>query len=107
MSSRAGSPACSGSSHRDTSPPSRQRGTSPPQSKNTHTQFRSWLMHAETGERGMPLHTKILIGLTLGALAGVLTNMFAGDAPWVDPLVDFVAYPIGQVFLRMLFMVVV
>ena len=64
-------------------------------------------MQAETGARGMPLHTKILLGLGLGATAGVLVNLFAGDAAWVDNIVDYVAYPVGQVFLRMLFMVVV
>jgi len=63
-------------------------------------------MQAESG-RGMPLHTKILLGLGLGAAAGVSANLFAGDAAWVDTIVDYIAYPVGQVFLRMLFMVVV
>jgi dicarboxylate/amino acid:cation (Na+ or H+) symporter, DAACS family len=58
-------------------------------------------------EKGMPLHTKILIGLGLGATAGVASNMFAKDAPWVNATIDYVANPVGQVFLRMLFMVVV
>jgi DAACS family dicarboxylate/amino acid:cation (Na+ or H+) symporter len=57
--------------------------------------------------RGMPLHTKILLGLALGAIAGVIANLTAADAAWLDWLVDNVAAPVGQVFLRMLFMVVV
>jgi DAACS family dicarboxylate/amino acid:cation (Na+ or H+) symporter len=64
-------------------------------------------MHAEGGERrGMPLHTKILLGLALGATAGILTNIFASGQPWVDSFVSYVAQPVGQVFLGMLFMVV-
>lgn len=55
----------------------------------------------------MKLHTKIALGLVLGALVGSLTNAFFGDATWVRWVVDNVAYPVGQVFLRMLFMTVV
>jgi dicarboxylate/amino acid:cation (Na+ or H+) symporter, DAACS family len=63
---------------------------------------------AEPGvRRGVPLHTKILLGLVLGAIAGVSANLFAGDAAWVDTVVTYVAQPVGQVFLGMLFMVVV
>lgn len=57
--------------------------------------------------RGMPLHTKILIGLLSGATLGVASNLlWKGSAPltWV---VDTVTQPVGQIFLRMLFMVVV
>ena len=56
---------------------------------------------------GMKLHTKILLGLTLGAAAGVITNLTIGaDHPVVAGLNDYIAYPVGQIFLRMLFMVV-
>jgi dicarboxylate/amino acid:cation (Na+ or H+) symporter, DAACS family len=65
-------------------------------------------MHAEDGERRrIPLHTRILIGLAIGAGAGVSANIFARDAAWVDTVVTYVAQPVGQVFLRMLFMVVI
>jgi dicarboxylate/amino acid:cation (Na+ or H+) symporter, DAACS family len=65
-------------------------------------------MHAEDGKRGrIPLHTRILIGLAIGAGAGVSANIFARDAVWVDNIVTYVAQPVGQVFLRMLFMVVI
>ena len=57
--------------------------------------------------RGMPLHTKILLGLALGAVAGVVANwLWAGD-PRLEWVVKNVAQPVGQIFLRMLFMVVV
>ncbi len=55
----------------------------------------------------MKLHTKIALGLVLGALVGGLGNAFFGDAVWLDWISNNVAYPVGQVFLRMLFMTVV
>ncbi len=55
----------------------------------------------------MPLHTKILLGLLVGAVAGVAANATLGDAPGLRWTVDNVAQPIGQVFLRLLFMIVV
>ena len=57
--------------------------------------------------RGMALHTKILLGLLLGAVAGVSANIYAHEAPALLWLVDNVAQPVGQIFLRLLFMVVV
>ncbi len=55
----------------------------------------------------MKLHTKIAIGLLAGAVAGGAANAFFGDAAWVDWISNNVAYPVGQVFLNMLFMTVV
>ncbi|MFQ5537353.1 MAG: dicarboxylate/amino acid:cation symporter [Gemmatimonadota bacterium] len=55
----------------------------------------------------MKLHTKIALGLVFGALVGGMSNAFFGDAPWLAWIADNVAYPVGQVFLRMLFMTVV
>lgn len=55
----------------------------------------------------MKLHTKIAIGLVAGAVAGGGANALFPDAGWVDFLSQNVAYPVGQVFLRMLFMTVV
>ncbi len=55
----------------------------------------------------MKLHTKIAIGLIAGALVGGGANAFFGDAAWVDWVSNNIAYPVGQVFLRMLFMTVV
>ncbi len=57
--------------------------------------------------RGMPLHTKILIGLLAGATAGVAANLFWKGNAALTWLVDTVTQPVGQIFLRMLFMVVV
>jgi DAACS family dicarboxylate/amino acid:cation (Na+ or H+) symporter len=65
-------------------------------------------MQAESVERsGIPLHTKILLGLFLGATAGVISNFYWSGSPRLDWIIDNVANPVGQIFLRMLFMVVV
>ncbi len=55
----------------------------------------------------MVLHHRILLGLILGAICGVLVNIAAGEALWVDALNSYVAGPVGQIFLRLLMMVVV
>jgi dicarboxylate/amino acid:cation (Na+ or H+) symporter, DAACS family len=61
----------------------------------------------DTAARGMPLHTKILIGLLLGAGLGVASNLLWEGRPALTWIVDTITQPVGQVFLRMLFMVVV
>ena len=55
----------------------------------------------------MALHTKILLGLVLGALSGIVARVFAGDAEWIESFNHYVAEPVGQIFLRLLFMVVI
>lgn len=55
----------------------------------------------------MKLHNKILLGLVLGAGAGIASKIAFGDAPELLWIVENVATPVGQVFLRMLFMIVV
>ena len=58
--------------------------------------------------KGMKLHTKILLGLLIGAVLGVTANLvLGGHHPFVDGVNKYVAGPVGQVFLRMLFMIVV
>ncbi len=58
--------------------------------------------------RGIALHTKILIGLVLGALVGVVLNSVMGaDAPNLVFIIDQITHPIGQLFLRLLLMLVV
>src|SRR6185503_9461035 len=58
--------------------------------------------------KGLALHTRILIGLAVGVIAGVLVNYrFGGDHPRVVWIVDNLTQPIGQLFLRLLLMIVV
>lgn len=57
--------------------------------------------------RPLPLHGKILAGLVAGALAGIVANRAFRGSAGLDWVVENLAQPVGQVFLRMLFMVVV
>lgn len=54
---------------------------------------------------GLALHWKIFCGLAVGAIAGLICNLFATDE--FTAMVSFYAEGIGQVFLRLIFMVVV
>jgi len=57
--------------------------------------------------KGMQLHTKILLGLVVGATLGVLANtQLGGNHAAVAWTHRYVTGPVGQVFLRMLFMIV-
>jgi DAACS family dicarboxylate/amino acid:cation (Na+ or H+) symporter len=53
------------------------------------------------------LQWHILIGFVAGLVAGLLAYTFARDAVWVGSVVDYVTNPIGQIFLRLLFMLVI
>src|SRR5688500_18904086 len=53
------------------------------------------------------LQWRILIGFVLGLAAGLLTYTFARDAAWVATVVTYVTGPIGQIFLRLLIMLVI
>ena len=58
--------------------------------------------------KGIPLHTRILIGLAVGVIAGVTVNrVLGGDHPTVVWIVDNITHPVGQLFLRLLLMIVV
>jgi DAACS family dicarboxylate/amino acid:cation (Na+ or H+) symporter len=58
--------------------------------------------------KGIPLHTKILIGLAVGIIAGIAVNrLVGGDHPRVVWIVDNFTQPVGQLFLRLLLMIVV
>jgi DAACS family dicarboxylate/amino acid:cation (Na+ or H+) symporter len=58
--------------------------------------------------KGMPLHTRILIGLAVGVIGGVAVNyIFGGNNPRVVWTIDNITQPIGQLFLRLLLMIVV
>ena len=58
--------------------------------------------------RGMPLHTKILLGLVLGAVTGLIASATLGpDHPGLAWTVRNIAQPIGGLFVRLLLMIVV
>ncbi len=55
----------------------------------------------------MPLHTRILIGLALGAITGVSLNLIAGDNTTLQWVITQIAEPLGRVWLNGLIMVVI
>src|SRR5215212_3628448 len=58
--------------------------------------------------KGMALHSRILIGLAVGVVAGITVNaLFGGEHPRVAWIVTNITEPVGQLFLRMLLMIVV
>jgi len=64
----------------------------------------------ETPDRpkGWPLHTRILLGLLVGVVAGVTVNMaVGGDNARVIWTITNITEPVGQLFLRLLLMIVV
>src|SRR5215510_12249398 len=63
---------------------------------------------AQDRPKGMPLHTRILIGLGVGLVTGIAANYFiGGDHPRVTWLISNITEPIGQLFLRLLLMIVI
>ena len=57
--------------------------------------------------RGLPLHMRMLIGFVVGIGAGLLVHVLAPDATWVQWLTTYITQPVGQVFLNLLFMLVI
>lgn len=57
--------------------------------------------------KGLPLHYKVLIGFVLGTLLGLAAHAYATDAAWIHGLIDYATKPFGQIFLNLLFMLVV
>ncbi len=60
-----------------------------------------------TQKKPLPLHTQIFIGLFFGLIAGLAVNFFAPQSETVKWIASTVAYPIGQIFLRLIFMVII
>ncbi|MGH7289126.1 MAG: cation:dicarboxylate symporter family transporter, partial [Myxococcota bacterium] len=53
------------------------------------------------------LPLQMAIGLGVGLCLGVLAHLAFGEAAWLHGLVKNVVEPIGQIFLRLLFMLVI
>jgi Na+/H+-dicarboxylate symporter len=53
------------------------------------------------------LQWRILIGFVVGLVAGLAVYAGARDAEWVATTITYVTNPIGQIFLRLLFMLVI
>lgn len=61
----------------------------------------------DTQPTRFPLHLQMLVGFAVGLIGGLVVNLTADDAAWVETVTTYVTGPIGQVFLRLLFMLVI
>ena len=64
-------------------------------------------MQAATKKRGLELQWQMLIGFVVGLSLGLIAYSTQRDAAWVETFTTYVTQPIGQVFLRLLFMLVI
>ncbi|WP_257454026.1 dicarboxylate/amino acid:cation symporter [Archangium lipolyticum] len=55
----------------------------------------------------MKQHQKMLLGIVIGTVAGIAANTLAAGAPWLDWVVTNITALAGQLFLRLLLMLVV
>ena len=63
---------------------------------------------AEDGKEKLPLHWKMAIGFGAGLLLGMVAYYVSGaDAEWVQWLTTYVTQPAGQLFLRLIFMLII
>src|SRR3546814_8975958 len=61
---------------------------------------------ASGGGKGLSLQWQMLIGFLTGLVLGLIAYVGAPGAPWVQTIISYVTGPIGQIFLRLLFMLV-
>ncbi|HEX6410678.1 MAG TPA: dicarboxylate/amino acid:cation symporter [Sphingomicrobium sp.] len=64
-------------------------------------------MQASTKKRGLELQWQMLLGFVVGLTLGLIAYSTQRDAAWVETFTTYVTQPIGQVFLRLLFMLVI
>ncbi len=57
--------------------------------------------------KGFGLQWQMLAGFLVGLVAGLIVYSMQRDAAWVDMVTTYVTQPIGQIFLRLLFMLVI
>lgn len=60
-----------------------------------------------SGRKGLSLQWQMLIGFLTGLTLGLIVHVSARDAAWVEAVTTYVTEPIGQIFLRLLFMLVI
>ncbi|MGS1017688.1 dicarboxylate/amino acid:cation symporter [Allosphingosinicella humi] len=56
---------------------------------------------------GISLQMQMLIGFGIGLAGGLVANLTQSGAAWVDIVTTYLTGPIGQIFLRLLFMLVI
>jgi len=55
----------------------------------------------------MKLHSKILIGLLIGLILGLISNVLFAESENLKWIVNNISNPLGQIFIRMIFMIVI
>lgn len=67
------------------------------------------MTEAQTAASGhsSTLQWQMLIGFVAGLVGGLVVYSVAADAAWVDVVTTYITGPIGQIFLRLLFMLVI
>ena len=60
-----------------------------------------------TAKKGIALQWQMLIGFIVGLTLGLIAYSTQRDAAWVEAVTTYVTTPIGQIFLRLLFMLVI
>lgn len=53
------------------------------------------------------LHWQMVAGFLIGLTLGLIAHVAAPGAPWVETITTYVTGPFGQIFLRLLFMLVI
>ena len=61
----------------------------------------------EVARKGLSLQWQMLAGFAIGLIAGLIAYTTSRDAAWVEFVTTYITGPIGQVFLRLLFMLVI
>ena len=60
-----------------------------------------------SAKKGIALQWQMLIGFLVGLILGLIVYSTQRDAAWVETVTTYVTQPIGQIFLRLLFMLVI
>jgi DAACS family dicarboxylate/amino acid:cation (Na+ or H+) symporter len=55
----------------------------------------------------MKAHQKMLVGILVGTVAGLVAHAVAGDSDWLNSVVTNFTQPVGRIFIRLLLMLVV
>jgi len=61
----------------------------------------------EERKSGLPLHLKVLIGFAVGIALGIAAHEYGADEPLIKNTITYVTNPFGQIFLHLLFMLVI
>src|SRR5687768_7351548 len=64
-------------------------------------------MNEAAVRKGFSLQWQMLAGFVVGLALGLIAYSTSRDAQWVEVLTTYVTQPIGQIFLRLIFMLVI